>query len=152
MSDARVTGAHSAFSMSCRVEIDICASAQRVWSLLTDAVGFPRWNSTVTKIDGEIRDGGRLVVHVPGSTRTFTPTISGFVPMQRMIWTGGFAPMFKGVRVFSLTARSDASTNFVMEETFSGLILPLVGRAMPNFKPIFKQYAEDLKREAERVG
>jgi len=39
-----------------------------------------------------------------------------------------------------------------MEETFSGLILPLVGRAMPNFKPIFKQYAEDLKREAERVG
>jgi len=136
--------------MSCRVDIDIHASAQRVWSLLTNAAGFPRWNSTVTRIDGEIRDGGRLVVHVPGSERTFTPTISGFVSMKHMVWTGGFAPMFKGVRVFALTARENASTNFAMEETFSGLMLPLIGRSMPDFKPIFERYAEDLKREAER--
>ena len=79
MSDARVTQKRSAFSISCRVEIDIRASAKRVWGLLTDATGFPRWNSTVTRIDGEIRDGARLVVHVPGTERTFNPTISGFV-------------------------------------------------------------------------
>jgi len=36
-----------------------------VWALLTDADGFPRWNSTVTQIEGEIREGGPLRVHVP---------------------------------------------------------------------------------------
>jgi len=38
----------------------------------------------------------------------------------------------------------------VMEERFSGLMLPLVGRSLPDFKPIFERYASDLKNEAER--
>ena len=121
-----ITQARSTFSLSCRVEVNIRAAAERIWSLLTDAKGFPRWNSTVTNIEGEIREGGRLRLHVPGTSRTFTPTVSGFVANQRMTWTGGFAPMFTGVRTFELKPRSDGSTNFVMEERFSGLMLPLV--------------------------
>ena len=81
------------------------ANAERIWALLTDAKGFPRWNSTVTSIEGQIREGERLRVHVPGTDRTFTPTVSGVVPNGRMIWTGGFAPMFNGVRTFQLARR-----------------------------------------------
>jgi hypothetical protein len=58
--------------------------------------------------------------------------------------------MFKGVRTFKLSAQPDGSTDFVMEERFSGLMLPLVGRSLPDFKPIFERYASDLKNEAER--
>jgi len=144
-----ITQARSTFSLSCRVEVNIRAAAERIWSLLTDAKGFPRWNSTVTNIEGEIREGGRLRLHVPGTSRTFTPTVSGFVANQRMTWTGGFAPMFTGVRTFELKPRSDGSTNFVMEERFSGLMLPLVKGSMPDFGPVFEQYASDLKRAAE---
>jgi len=144
-----ITQARSTFSLSCRVEVNIRAAAERIWSLLTDAKGFPRWNSTVTNIEGEIREGGRLRLHVPGTSRTFTPTVSGFVANPRMTWTGGFAPMFTGVRTFELKPRSDGSTNFVMEERFSGLMLPLVKGSMPDFGPVFEQYASDLKRAAE---
>ena len=72
------------------------------------------------------------------------------VPNERMTWTGGFAPMFKGVRTFELMPRHDATTHFVMEERFAGVILPLVKRSLPHFGPVFARYATDLKCEAER--
>ena len=49
-------------------------------------------------------------VHVPGTDRVFTPRVSGVVPDERMTWTGGFSPMFKGVRTFELRPRSDGAT------------------------------------------
>jgi hypothetical protein len=149
MSEPRISKARGLFSMSCRVEVNIQAKADRVWSLLTDARNFPKWNSTVTSVEGEIREGERLRLHVPGTKRTFTPTVSGVVASERMTWTGGFAPVFKGVRTFELKPRSDGSTDFAMEERFSGLMLPLAKNAMPDFGPVFTTYATDLKRAAE---
>jgi hypothetical protein len=152
MNEPKVTQAHSAFSMSCGVAVNIRATAEHVWRLLTDAEGFPRWNSTVTQVEGQIREGQKLRLHVPGTTRTFTPKVSGVVPNQRMTWSDGVAPMFKGVRTFQLTPRSDGTIDFAMEERFSGLMLPLAKKAMPDFGPIFERYAADLKKEAERAG
>ena len=136
--------------MSCRVEIAIQAKPENIWKLLTNAEDFPRWNSTVSRIEGEVRDGERLTLHVPGTTRTFTPRVSDVVPNVRMTWTGGFAPMFKGVRTFELRPNDENSTLFAMEERFSGLMLPLAKRAMPDFGTVFRRYASDLKREAEK--
>jgi hypothetical protein len=150
MGETAILQTRRAFSLTCRVDANIRASADRVWSILTDAAGFPRWNSTVTRIEGVIREGSRLVLHVPGTTRTFTPTVSGVVSNRRMTWTGGFAPLFRGVRTFLLSPRNDGSTDFTMEERFAGLMLPLVGRSMPDFGPVFARFASDLKREAER--
>src|SRR5262245_12300271 len=42
-----ITQSSSVFSMVCRIEIEIHAQKEKVWSLLTDAQDFPRWNSTV---------------------------------------------------------------------------------------------------------
>ena len=149
MEEPAITKAQSVFSMSCRVEVNVRAEAQGVWRLLTDAKGFPSWNSTVSRIEGQISEGQRLRVHVPGTNRTFTPTVSDIVPNERMTWTGGFAPMFKGVRTFELRSRSDGSTDFAMEERFSGLMLPLAKGSMPDFGAVFATYANDLKRAAE---
>jgi hypothetical protein len=121
---AQVTQTRRDFSIVCGVQVNVRANAQSIWRLLTDAEGFPR---------------------------VFTPRVSGVVPNERMTWTGGFAPIFKGVRTFVLTPRIDGSTNFMMEERFSGLILPLVKGSMPDFGPVFERYANDLKREAERA-
>jgi hypothetical protein len=147
----RIAQVRRTFSSTCRVEDSIQSSPNRIWTLLTNAKDFPRWNSTVTAIDGEIRDGQRIRIHVPGTDRTFAPLISSVVPAVHMTWTGGFAPLFKGVRTFELTPQSDGSTLFVMQERFSGLMLPIVGRAMPDLGPVFERYAADLKHEAERT-
>ena len=149
MAEPRIAKASGLFSMSCRVEVTIRAKTERVWRLLTDAKAFPTWNSTVSRIEGDISEGQRLRIHVPGTARTFTPIVSGVVPNERMTWAGGFAPMFKGVRTFELKPRSDGSTDFAMEERFSGLVLPLAKGSMPDFGPVFSTYANDLKRAAE---
>jgi hypothetical protein len=88
-------------------------------------------------------------VHAPGTDRTFKPRVSNVVPDRHMAWIGGFAPLMKGVRTFDLRARDDGSTHFVMQERFSGLMLPLARRSMPDFGPIYERYADDLKRAAE---
>ena len=151
MPDPTISETRGVFSLACRVAVNIGASAERVWGLLTDAENFPRWNSTVTAVEGRIREGERLVLRVPGTDRRFTPKVSGVVPNRHMTWTGGLSPIFKGVRTFDLDARGDGSTDFVMEERFSGLVLPLVRRSLPDFGPVFERYAKDLKRESERV-
>jgi hypothetical protein len=152
MSEPKFTQMSSAFAMTCAVEVNIQASAEILWKLLTDAEGFSRWNSTVSGIEGQIREGERLRLHVPGTNRTFTPKVSGVVPVRRMVWSDGVTPIFRGVRTFVLRRRDGDSTDFVMEERFSGVVFALTKRMLPDFRPIFEAYANDLKREAQRIA
>lgn len=141
----------SLFQMVCSVSIDIRAQPQRIWHLLTDAADIARWNTTVTSITGRIERGGKIAIKVPAAPgRTFKPTVSEFEPDRKMTWSDGFSPIFKGVRTFELTPQSDGATRFQLSETFSGLFLPMIKGSLPDFAPVFEQYAADLKREAER--
>jgi hypothetical protein len=152
MNEPLFTQSAKGFGMTCRVGVEILATTGIVWNLLTDAKGFPRWNSTVTGIEGEIREGERLRLHVPGTSRTFTPTVSGVVAERAMTWSDGIAGIFKGVRSFELGPRSGTSTDFIMQEHFSGVVFALTKGMLPDFRPIFEAYAADLKREAERIA
>ena len=139
----------SAFRQAVRVAIDIKATPEKIWALLTNAADVPRWNSTVTQIEGRIAPGERLKIKVPISRRTFTVRVDTFEPHTRLVWSDGSA-VFKGVRTITLAPKSDGSTTFAMEEVFTGFMLPLISRSLPDFKPVFEQYAADLKKEAER--
>jgi hypothetical protein len=59
--------------------------------------------------------------------------------------------MFKGVRTFTLSPRPDGTTDFSMEEVYSGLMMPMIAGSLPDFGPVFEQYLVDLKQEAERT-
>jgi len=152
MNEPAFTRTTSAFAMTCEVKINIQASAESVWHLLSDATGFSRWNSTISGIEGQIRDGERLKLHVPGTSRTFTPKVSGVVHARRMVWSDGLPLVFRGVRTFVLEMRDASSTDFVMQERFSGVVFAFAKRLLPDFRPIFEAYARDLKREAERTA
>jgi hypothetical protein len=98
---------------------------------LTNAKDFPRWNSTVTSIQGDIREGQQIKINIPGTERAFTPKVSGVVPNERMTWTGGFAPMFKGVRTFELKRRGDGTTDFGTERLRDGIMLNTLKKFRP---------------------
>jgi uncharacterized protein YndB with AHSA1/START domain len=139
------------FSMQCGVTIDIAAPPEKIWALLTDAAGFPTWNSTVTSIEGRIALGEKIKLKVPISTRVFSLKVTELEANKRMVWADGFAPMFRGVRTYTLTPTSDGKTGFSMVEVFSGLMLPMIAGSLPDFAPSFEQYAADLKKAAERT-
>lgn len=136
--------------METTVSISIKATPAKIWALLTDAEDLPRWNSTVKSIEGRIAEGEKIKLVAESSPdRTFSLKISKFLPEKEMVWKDGFAPMFKGVRTYTLSPNGDGSTQFTMTEVFSGLMLPMIAKSLPDFVPVFEQYAQDLKKEAE---
>ncbi|MEQ1565204.1 MAG: SRPBCC domain-containing protein [Myxococcota bacterium] len=139
----------SAFRLSYTVSRTIRATPERVWALLTDAERFPSWNTTVSKLDGPIAPGSKLAIQVPVAPgRTFTPKVVRFEPATEMVWADGMAPMFKGVRTFTLTPTA-GGVEFRMTETFTGMFLPMIKGSLPDFRPVFDTYAADLQRAAE---
>ena len=148
---ARATKTATTFRQTCAIRCEIHAPAERIWALLTDARRVPEWSSTVTSLDGEIALGRKLALVVPlAPKRTFRPKVTKLVANQAMEWSEGFAPMFRGVRTFTLTVRPDGVTEFAMVEVFWGLMLPMIERSLPDFAPAFEAYAADLKRAAEK--
>jgi hypothetical protein len=150
---SKATKTGSTFRMECAIQTTIRASPDRIWALLTDAAGFPRWNSTVTSIEGDIAEGKTLKLRVPTAPeRVFKPRVSIVEPGRSMVWSDGMAPMFKGIRTFTLRPGSEGSTEFSMREEFSGLMLPMIKGSLPDFAPVFETYAADLKRAAEAAS
>ncbi|MGE0327332.1 MAG: SRPBCC family protein [Polyangiaceae bacterium] len=142
------TSQSTTFRLETSVEIGIRAEPERIWQLLTNAADFPRWNSTVTSIEGRIASGEQLKLKVPISERTFTPKVRALEANRRMVWSDGAAPFFRGVRTFELEP-GGGETLFRMTEVMTGIFLPMIKGSLPDFAPVFEQYARDLKREAE---
>jgi hypothetical protein len=139
--------------------VTIRARPETIWALLTDAAGYPQWNSTVEKIDGRIAAGETVTVHSKAAPdtrkpgRAFPLRVAEFVPPQRMVWTGGMPlGLFTGARSYTLTPTSNGEVAFAMREEFSGLLAPLISRSIPDLQPAFDRFAADLKRRAERAA
>jgi hypothetical protein len=130
----------------------IDAPPDQVWAALVDAAGYPSWDSGVDKVDGRIAAGEKITVHAavnPG--RAFPVRVTDFQPARRMTWTGGMPlGLFRGVRTFTLTPRGD-STEFTVREEYTGPLLPLIWRSMPDLGPSFDQFATGLKQRVEKA-
>jgi len=151
MADNKTTSSATTFRMETAIAINIKASADKIMALLTNASDFTKWNSTVISVDGQIKQGEKIkLVSKLDPKRTFNLKVSQLTPTT-MVWQDGFAPMFSGVRTFSLTPKSDGTTDFSMVEVFKGAMLPMIKGSLPDFKPNFEQYALDLKTAAEKL-
>lgn len=126
------------------------AASQQVWDILTDAAGYTSWDSGVVRVEGTIAAGSKIKVFSeisPG--RAFPVKVSLDAPRQ-MVWTGGMPlGLFKGVRTFTLSSSNDGQTDFRMREEFTGPLLKLIWRTMPDLTDSFEQFASGLKQEAE---
>lgn len=129
----------------------ITAPAAAVWNVLTDAPGYSTWDSGVERIDGVIETGSTITVHsraAPG--RAFPVKVAIDVEHGIMTWTGGMPlGLFRGARTFTLTDAPTDGTEFSMREEFSGPLLGLIGRSIPDLGPSFRQFAAGLKARVE---
>lgn len=128
----------------------IAAPAERVWAILTNAPALAGNGLGITAIEGEIAPGARLKLWTEAAPkRAFALQVTGFDPPREMVWTGGMPlGLFRGVRRFTLTPTAEGC-EFHMREDFSGLMAPLICRAMPDLAPGFRQFADGLARLAE---
>lgn len=130
----------------------INARPETIWAILTDAPKYPEWDPGVIKIDGTIASGNKITAHSKISpNRAFPVTVSEFVPNKKMVWSSGMPlGLFKGARTFTLTPKGAGVTEFSLREEFTGLLLPLIGRTIPDLSQNFQDFADGLKAEAEK--
>ena len=89
------------------------------------------------------------VVSEANPGRAFPVKVTSSEPGRSMVWSGGMPlGLFKGVRTFTLTPEN-GSTRFEMREEYTGLLLPMIWRSMPDLGPSFEQFARGLKAKAE---
>lgn len=129
----------------------IQAAPEAVWEVLADLARWPEWDPNCERIEGTLMQGGKLTVYTklsPG--RAFPVTVSDLNKGHRMVWSGGMPlGLFKGVRLYQLTAPDSGVTKVLIKETFSGPLLPLIKGSLPDFGEPFRQWCAGLKGRVE---
>lgn len=129
----------------------INAPKETIWKILTHAPDYPQWDPSVERIEGTIAAGQKIKAYTklqPG--RAFPAKVAVFEPNQKMVWSGGMPlGLFKGERTFWLKDGANGSVEFAMSEVFSGPLLPLFRKSIPNLTPTFEAFAAGLKARAE---
>lgn len=134
-----------------RATTTIDASAERIWQILTDAQGYPRWDPWAIKIEGVITPGARITVYTRLSpNRALAVKVTTWVPGRLMAWAWGMPfGLVTGVRRFALNPLGDDRTEFTVSETLGGPLLPLLAGAHPDLTRPLADLAAGLKAHAE---
>lgn len=136
--------------MHFEVRRPIHATAAEVWSVLVDAGRLASGTLGITRLDGRIAPGERIRLWseaAPG--RAFALRVTAFEPGRRMVWEGGMPfGLFRGVRRFELEPAAGVVL-FYMREEYSGPLVGVVGRSVPDLNPSFEKFASGLAMLAE---
>jgi hypothetical protein len=140
-----------------RTEIEINASAAKVWQILSDFESFPRWNPFVVKVLGKPKEGEILQIEVqlPESRlMKFTPTVLKAELNKELRWVGTM-PLgaFRGEHFYQIESLNENKVRFIHGEHFSGwmvrLIWAIVGKQTEKGYWIMN---EAIKKEAEKIN
>ncbi|HZD81817.1 MAG TPA: SRPBCC domain-containing protein [Nitrososphaeraceae archaeon] len=141
-----------------RTEIEIKASPQRAWQVLTDFDNFPQWNPFIRRINGEAKVGIKLQIHLQtsrGKSRIYRPTVTKVEPNHELRWLGkSFIPgMFNGERIFTIQPLEVNYIRFVHKEIFSGLGASLAGNRLDeDLYQSFDKMNNAFKKKVEQVA
>jgi len=136
-------------------EIEIHASAARVWSVLTNFEAHPDWNPFVRKISGTARVGEKLKVFIQppgGNGMTFRPTVLVSKPEQELRWLGRFLipGLFDGEHYFRIVSLGPERVRFIHGEQFSGILVRLAKSSLDTAtRAGFEAMNQALKARAE---
>lgn len=132
----------------------IAAAPEAIWPILTDVAAWPAWDSGVIAASGTADAvGARIsVTSAAAPKQAFAVKVTEWDRPRKLVLAGG-APfgLFKGVRTFTLEP-SGSSTVFRMHEVYSGPLLGVIWKSMPDLDPSFQQFADGLKARAEARG
>ncbi len=139
-----------------RTQIEIEASAEQVWEVLTDFAAYPEWNSLFWPENGEARPGARLRVRVrmPGRLRVrFQPTVRRAEPGRELCWLGRLpARLLDGEHHFTIEPLGPNRVRFVQREVYAGILVPIYMLVMGGWvRRAYEEMNRDLKLRAEKV-
>lgn len=141
--------------MEIKTEIEINASATKVWEILTDFKSYPSWNPFITKISGDLSLGGKLEAFLSppkGKGMTFKPDVVTLEKNKEFSWLGKFLVkgIFDGKHIFEIEQINSKKVKFIQREEFSGILVPLFKGVINDAKEGFILMNKELKKRAEQ--
>jgi uncharacterized protein YndB with AHSA1/START domain len=132
-----------------RAEIEIAASQETVWNVVTNFQEWPRWNPEVKSMsfDGSVAPGAEFRWKAgPG---TIVSTLEQVEPPRYIRWRGRTMSI-NAIHEWWFAPR-DGGTGVETEESFSGVLARLFrGQLQKTLDKSLKGGLEELKREAQR--
>lgn len=140
-----------------RSEIEIEASADKVWRMLTDFPAFPDWNPFIRKAEGELVAGQHIVVELqpPGHRATsFKPKLLSVEPGRGFRWLGHVlvAGIFDGEHIHEIESLGSDRARYVQREQFHGVLVPFLGGMLRDVQRGFADMNAALKARVEKAG
>jgi hypothetical protein len=118
--------------------VDVEATPEHVWQVLTDLPAYPEWNPFITEAEGAFVVGERLSVRAP-TVNSFVPaklrpTVVEVVPFRRLrLWSRLDRLAIPGIFHAELTwtlSDHDGGVRLWQQDRFGGLLTPLLFRSL----------------------
>ena len=138
-----------------KTTIQINASPEKVWSILTNFENYPKWNPFIKSIKGDVKVGNKITARIepPGAKgMTFKPRILAYETNKELKWLGHlwFSGLFDGEHIFELIDNGNGTTTFIQREKFKGLLVPMFKKMLDiNSLNGFDNMNKKLKELAE---
>lgn len=133
------------FSRETSIKIDINSDSKTIWNILTNASNYPKWNSTIISLEGQIKLGLEIkLISYLDPKRIFKLKIKEFIPEIKLVWGDSM-----GQREYILTPIEKNKTTFSMTERIGGPLFPIFSKMIPSFDESFEKFANDIKKASE---
>jgi len=118
--------------------VDIDATPERVWQVLTDLPAYSQWNPFITHAEGTFTVGERLSLSLPPVNAflrvTLRPTVLEVTPCRRLRLRSrqsrlGMPGLFDAEHTFTLT-HHDGGVRLLEEQRLRGLLVALMARPL----------------------
>jgi hypothetical protein len=135
-------------------EIEINASPQRVWKILTDFEKYEQWNPFIHRIVGQAKEGSKIQIRIEtpgGKNRKYEPTVTRVEESRELRWLGK-SFLLNGEHIFLIVWLQPKRVRFVNREIFDGLLTLFFGRRThEDIRAGFEEMNNALKERAERT-
>ncbi|WLQ49024.1 SRPBCC domain-containing protein [Streptomyces poriferorum] len=142
--------------------IEIEASSDEVWQVLTDLSAYPQWNpfitsTQVTSEGGRLEEGATLrnVMHDRTGDTVFSPELLTVDPGRELRWIGKMGPgwIADGEHRFVIEEAGGGRVRLTQSESFTGVAVPFAeGMLRADTLPQFRAMNEALARRVEAVA
>jgi len=138
-------------------DVDIDATPEQVWEVLTDLAAYPAWNPFILRAEGAVELGRRLTVTmqpVGGRATTLRPRLVEVDVPRQLRWRGtsGMPGLMDAEHAFTLEPRG-SGTRLVQQEDFRGVLVPFLAAWLDRSTlPAFVAMNEALKSRAEHAA
>jgi len=139
-------------------EIDIDATPETVWNILTNLDEYENWNPFVVSAAGTVDVGERLTNRLQppdGKAMTIKPTVTVVDTDTAFEWLGriGVPGIFDGRHRFELEASPPGGTRLVHSEHFNGVLVRIMRKSLDTkTRNGFVAMNEALKARAEAAS